>query len=1110
MMMWLRVRSTVGLSYWILAVCLILLLLFAAPAMALAPEWKLTVSSNADYFLTGSTEYAGVYKVELENVGNRNTAGEIKIEDVLPPGLTPTGVKFFDTELGSDSGSDLHEALCPSLLECKFPGALELFGIHALKPGAKLVMMIRVEVPEGVEGPLTNVARISGGGPPAIEGSTTNAASPDPPNGILHFDTSIDDFSKANPYTQAGGHPFQYPTEFNFETASAATFTSESGEWYNSLYTVGDPKNIISELPPGLIANPQGVPRCALADYFTGECSRNEDSVGSIVLRIEGNPEGGLVEPIYNLQPGGDYPGQLGATALNLPLIVVTTGVRSASDYGVTATSVAAQVDLPTVYFNLWGVPADPAHDAMRGKGPCLLGRIQFRSAVELEGICENEVIPGREGPAEVPPTPFLTMPTECSGNPLTIRGLYDTWQAPDEYAEAGVQIPPVDGCNNLQFEPSIEARPTTNLADAPSGLEFHLHVPQNEDPEGVSTPALKEAVVKFPAGLALNPASADGLAGCTEAQVGLHSEAPAACPDASKLGTVEVRTPLLLEPLQGAIYLATPHLNPSGSLLAAYLVVEGQGVRIKLPGRIEADSVTGQITSRFPQNPQLPFEDLKLDIFGGARGALRTPTVCGTYLTTSALTPYSAPESGPPSTPQTSFATTTAENGGACPASSDQEPHAPRLRAGTVTPQAGISSPFSLRLVREDGSQEINGVETELPPGLVGRLAGIPYCPEAAIAQTKLREHEGGGSEEQASPSCPVASELGTVEIGAGSGPTPLYVTGHVYLAGPYRGAPVSLAVVTPAVAGPFDLGAVVVRIPLDVNSTTTQITARPESIPTILQGIPLDVRSLTLKMSRPDFTRNPTSCEESAISGKARSIFNVLAPIRARFQVGGCPLLSFKPKLSLRFKGGIKRRGHPAVTAVLKMPAGGTNIAGAQVTLPSTELLDNAHINNPCTRTQFAVGGCPAGSVLGFARAWTPLLGQPLEGPVYLMTGFGHELPDLVADLNGQIHVVLDARVDQFHRGLRTSFESVPDTPVSKFVFALKGGAKGLVQNSVDLCKFPQRATARFTAHNGKTRELDPRLTVSCRSHRKHHQNDRNHRRSAAAGESVSRNGR
>ena len=1062
--------------------------LVSAPAASAAsgPLWQIKVTPNADYFLSGNAEYAGVYKIEAKNVGDEPSSGEIKVENILPSGLNAEGVKFF---FSVTDGANLAEfGSCPSLSECIFPGLLVFFGIHSVAPGQKMVMTVLAEVPGGVEGPLEDVAKVYEEGNLVGEGSAENAASANPTFGTFHFDAALTEAS-GNPYTQAGGHPYEFITEFNFGTASVSEPTSEGWE-QSGTAPVQDAKETVVDLPPGLLANPQGVPTCALADYFTQECDTSKVVVGSGCIRLFGWTEDGcrVVDPVFNLQPEGSYPGQLGMTVANLPLIVITTDIRSASDYGATATAVAAEANVSRVRVTLWGVPADSSHDALRGKecGDASPSG-QFLSVEEREKACGEDMSAGGApgGHSTVPPTPFLTLPSNCSGEPLTISGRYNSWQNPAEFTSRSVQVPAVDGCNHLSFQPTIESRPTTNLADAPTGFEFKLHVPQNNDPEGVSTPSLKEAVVHFPKGLTINPASGDGLSACSEEQVGLHEEAAAACPDASKLGAVEVKTPLLIEPLLGALYLATPHQNPTGSLLAGYIVLEGQGVRIKLPGSFETDPQTGQITAKFSQNPQLPFEDLHLNIFGGARGSLRTPAVCGSYQTTSSLTPFSAPESGPPATPASSFETSAAENGGPCPSSAGQEPNAPRFIAGSETPQAGIYSPFSLKLVRQDGEQEIKGLDTTLPEGLVGKLAGIPYCPDAAIAAASNKT----GTEEQASPSCPASSEVGTVEVGAGAGPTPLNVPGHVYLSGPYKGAPISLTIITPAVAGPFDLGTVVVRAALYVNPETTQIHAVSDPIPTILEGIPLDVRSVTLKMARPKFTLNPTSCEESHFIGSATSILGTSSPLEQRFQLGGCSALAFKPKLALRLSGHLKRRGHPALTSVLTMPPGGANIASAVVALPPTEILDNAHIKSPCTRVEFAADACPPGSVLGSATAITPLLDKPLEGPVYLMTGFGHKLPDLLVDLGGQIQITLDGKVDTTKAGgLRTTFATVPDAPVSKFVLKLAGARKGLLQNTVPICANPQRASALFSGQNAASVGLSPKLKASCPKGKRH----------------------
>jgi hypothetical protein len=332
--------------------------------------------------------------------------------------------------------------------------------------------------------------------------------------------------------------------------------------------------------------------------------------------------------------------------------------------------------------------------------------------------------------------------------------------------------------------------------------------------------------------------------------------------------------------------------------------------------------------------------------------------------------------------------------------------------------------------------------------------------------------------------PSCPAASQLGTVSAGAGSGPSPFFVQGKVYLAGPYKGAPLSIAIITPAVAGPFDLGAVVVRAGLYVDESTAQITVKSDPLPTILQGIPLDVRSVAVQVDRNQFTLNPTNCEEKAITAQLTSLAGAVASLQSHFQVGGCAGLGFKPSLKLSLKGATKRTGHPSLTATVTYPKGGsyTNIARAQVTLPHSEFLDQAHIKTICTRVQFAAKACPAASVYGHAKAITPLLDAPLSGPVYLRSS-NHELPDLVADLNGQVEVTLVGRVDTGKSGgIRNTFEAVPDAPVSKFVLSMQGGKKGLLVNSADICGKPQRAIVNLTAHNGKTLKMTPVIANSC----------------------------
>jgi hypothetical protein len=519
------------------------------------------------------------------------------------------------------------------------------------------------------------------------------------------------------------------------------------------------------------------------------------------------------------------------------------------------------------------------------------------------------------------------------------------------------------------------------------------------------------------------------------------------------------------------------------------YVVIEdpASGTILKLPGRISLDPSSGQIETVFEENPQLPFNDLRLELFGGQRAPLRTPAACGTYTTRSTFTPWSA--NGDVSEPS-DFEVTEGCGGG----------FNPKLTAGTQNPLAGTTSPFSLRLTREDGEAELTGLTDALPLGLSGYLKGIPYCPDGALAA--ISGAEGTGRAQEVSPSCPAASQIGTVTIGAGAGTNPFYVTsGKAYLAGPYKGAPLSLAAVIPAVAGPFDLGSVMVRTALRVDPETARITAVSDPFPTILHGIPVDARDIRLDLNREHFTLNPTSCEPLSMDSTVTGSGGASAALHNHFQAAGCERLSFKPKLAIQLKGATKRLGHPALRAVLKMPEGGANVARAQVNLPHGEFLDQGNLNKTCTKPVLLAGNCPASSVYGTAKAWTPLLAAPLEGNVYLVGGYGYKLPALVAELDGQIRVLLVGKVDSGkNKGIRNTFELVPDAPVEKFELQMKGGGKyGLLENSEDLCRAPKakrRAIVAFTGQNGTLDEYKPVVQNGCgkkhgkrKKHKKHH---------------------
>jgi hypothetical protein len=873
---------------------------------------------------------------------------------------------------------------------------------------------------------------------------------------------------------QAGSHPYELIVKIVTPTTDVEINEPKGG----SVSSTGTIKDLLNELPPGLIGNPTAVPACPVRAAEELTCTGNAQ-VGKIeVLFNEKTQAEAEVSSLYNVIPPQGKAARFAGFINASTDAFIDSGVRTGQDYGITSGgfNISGRTNVFAVTVRLWGVPADSSHDAER--------------VCPIPGR-PGEVVDGCASTAES--LPFLRNPTSCGG-PLTVRALLDAYQGPGEFDEAQAVLPAITGCNLLSFEPTLEVRPTTETADSPSGLHVDLHVPQNEDPDGLAAPDLKDAVVKLPPGLTLNPSAANGLVGCTPAQFGLTTpvgvapihttSGPAECPDASKIGTVEVDTPLLDHPLPGGVYVAEPFDNPFSSLLAIYIGVADpeSGVVVKLAGHVEAGP-EGQLTTTFSENPQLPFEDFKLDFFDGPQAALKTPAVCGTSTSTSSLTPWSAPESGPSATPSDSFKVSVQPGGGSCPTSAGGQPNHPAFEAGSESPLAGAFTPFVLHLQREDGTQQFSSLTVTPPPGLLGRLAGVPYCSDAALASAAGKS----GREEQAASTCPATSEVGVVNVGAGAGPAPFFVQGHAYLAGPYKGAPLSLAIITPAVAGPYDLGTVVVRSALEVDPYTSQITVKSDPIPTELQGIPLDVRSIAVRINRPDFTLNPTNCEASAVGGSETSTVGQTATLGNRFKVGECGRLAFKPKLSLYLKGATARAGHPALKAVVTYPKKGeyANIARAQVSLPHSEFLDQSNLNSVCSQAELRAAACPAKSIYGHVKAWTPLLEKPLEGNVYLGVGFGYKLPALVAELNGQIRILLQGKVDtDKQKGIRNTFETVPDAPVEKFILELKGGAKyGLLENSENICRKPQKAGVVFKAQNGRVENLRTEIRNSCK---------------------------
>jgi hypothetical protein len=910
--------------------------------------------------------------------------------------------------------------------------------------------------------------------------------------GVCYTDTPT--CSVATPgefFEQASGHPQVGFTQFVVE--------DEPGPILGEI-PVGNLKTVRVDLPVGLSVNPQATPeQCNLAGVEHPESCPADSKVGTSEVTAT-NPLTSLSVTlpkvnVYNLVPREGEPARFGLTILGND-IFLDAGVESAGDYHEFFT-----IHVPVL--ELGGIPG------------LEVARLQ-KNRLDFEGRAGNGT--------------FITFPSTCYDHESTpYQHIYSTWLRADSYEEEDPsfpggspfiesELPPNTNpkeCGSIPFDPSVGVAPDTSQTDSPTGPAVDVEVPFEVPSAGEilqprtkqASSDLREAKVTLPAGMGLNPSAASGgLRTCTDAQFGLGSHAESnGCPPESKIGTVSIDTPPLPDgSLTGDVYVGQQLSRDPLSEQEYRIFVEAEselyGVVVRLEGRVGANPLTGQLTTTFegrevegvdgievPKGlPQVPFSSFTLDFDGGAHAVLTSPTTCGPNRTTTEMFPWSGDA---PARPSGDFTLTDAPGGGKCAKSGAERPFAPSFAAHTAKPQAGAYSPLTLDIARADGEQELKGVEVDLPPGVTAKLAGLKYCPEAALTAAAAKS----GAEEAANPSCPASSLVGGADISSGSGPAPVQIAGKVYLAGPYKGAPLSLAVVTPATAGPFDLGTVVVRVALFVQPETAQVHAVSDPIPHVYGGALLDIRSIAIHADRPSFSLNPTDCAPLASVANLRGggddpnnpagYSSHLAS--SPFQVGGCDALGFRPKLAMRLFGAHRRAKHPKLRAVLQARGGDADIARAAVILPRALILDQANLAKVCTRVQFAAHACPKRSIYGFARAFTPLLDKPLEGPIYLRSS-DNELPDLVSDLHGQVPIVLDSRTDSVHGRIRNTFDTVPDVPVSKFVLTLRGGRKGLLVDSQNLCprRHPRslRAIAHFKAWNGKKRSLKPRLRLPC----------------------------
>jgi hypothetical protein len=875
--------------------------------------------------------------------------------------------------------------------------------------------------------------------------------------------------------TQAGGHP---DLDFNFKYR----YDSESECPSDCLF----PRYITFDLPEGFIGNPHVTSQCSLSDYASQKCP-SDSQVG--VFQIEFGPGFSPFIGVYNLQTRPDQAGLLAFTApvAGLPFLLELTG-RTNSDYGLRSeTSPILRLPLPPQHLILWGVPAAHVNDKDR-----------FQTPLKNFGMCTHEIAEGCPvsdsansatfAQATSPPAPFLQNPTVCGQSQSVIASMVYYGNVEEEHggvkSEEEVPWPAMSGCNQASFSPSIVAKPTTSSADTASGLDTDLKVPQTQSPDTPAPSEIRKVRLTLPPGFSINPNAADGKVACPDALNAIGTLGAATCPEFSKIGTLNLDDAALPAPIPGALYLAEPK---PGEPYRVLLAADGFATHVKLLGTAEPDPKTGQLSITFNHLPQSPLQEFDLHVFGSERGLLATPTHCGTYTVEGEFVPWNSALT----TRFTKSAITidSGPNGTLCPFG--PRPFSPMLHAGVADNTAGRHSPFSLTLTRSDGEQNMTGLTVKTPPGFAASLKGVTYCPEAALQA--LASPGYSGVAEQRAPACPASSQIGTATAGAGAGSHPLYVPGKVYLAGPYKGQPLSLVAVIPAVSGPYDLGVVAVRATIHVDPVTAQVTTVSDPLPQILEGVPLRTRSILVNLDRPDFALNPTNCEPLSVDETTLGDEGGQAIQSQGFQVANCSDLPYGPKLKLNLSGGLNRLGHPAIKATFTAQPGEANTKAVQVTLPANEILDNAHIGTPCTRPDFAANHCPASSLLGTAEVTTPLLDKPLKGNVYLRANPEHTLPDLVMDLEGQFDIELAGRIDSAPSGgLRTTFETAPDAPVSSLVLNLAGGKKGLLQNRNSLCGQSTRFTVRMTGQNGARVNSKPKLQAPCGSktrHKRHH---------------------
>ena len=1050
----------------VLAGAVVVALAGAAPTFAASPWWQIGSETAPTNLAPGGEGQLFVIVSNLGDAPINASKSSVIITDKLPEGVSATAIT------GPIKNQTQVECTL-AILQCTFAGILNPYEQITIS------IKVKIEEPQGTVSSLPDEASVQGGGAARVSRTL-----PVPVNGeAAPFGVSGFELAPFNedgtPATLAGSHPFQ------LTTTVALNQTAQR-------YPVALPKDLHFSLPPGLVGNPNAATQCTMTDFSalveeTNLCPPS--SVVGVATVVAHEPLASVITktvPVFDLVPSQGEPARFGFEVIGKIPIVIDTSVRTGSDYGVVVSvnDATQTAGLLSSQVTLWGVPGDPRHDNARG-WECVAGGAFAKQA-------------GKPCPAtsEVPQQPFLTLPTSCAANParepLSSSVQTDSWANPGsflsaEYAWLSGTGQPLgfDGCNQLPFTPSIKVTPEVHSASTPTGLSVNVEVPQKTTLEanGLAEADVRDTTVTLPEGVELSPAAARGLEACSQAQIGYEglnqrtqteefSAARPSCPEGSKVGLVHIKTPLLSHELEGAVYLATPApkgaeepgRNPFNSLVSLYIVAEDpvSGVLVKLAGKGELNESTLRVATTFTNTPQLPFEDLKIELFGGPKGSVSTPAHCGDYGTDAAFTPWSGTGTVDLSSLAEEFKITSGAGGGGCPGS--PLPFSPGFDARSTNATAGAFTSFELELTRPDGGQALRAVSMHLPPGNAALLSSVTQC----------------GEEQATRDECPAASQVGEATAVAGLGPEP-YVEGggKVFITGPYGGAPFGLEIVTPAVAGPFNLGTVAVRSKLFIDPNNASVTIVSDPLPTELRGIPLQLKRVLVSVNRPDFEFNPTNCSPMSIEGSISGSEGATASVSSPFDVADCANLPFAPKLSAVAGGhGSKASGTSLEVTVTSAGLGQANIAKVDLQLPVALSSRLSTLQKACTEALFNANpaSCGEDSVIGNATIHTPVLANPLSGPAYLVSHGGAAFPDVEFVLQGEgIMLVLDGKTDIKGGITYSRFESAPDAPFTVFQTVLPAGPHSVLTANVpekedySLCKARLAMPTEITAQDG-----------------------------------------